>query len=698
MAALRRVEFWGLPVSLLALAIARGLPEGDVSDYLRLLTATIVFFYPGYLTAIALGRRCFSAILAATLGLLAACMGVMFLTHSTLSFALELYFGCGLVALICAWFFAWRGRESPKRLGGTVWVILGGIGMGILLWRVAGVLHGDQLFHLARTRKLLELNDLTLGSVNEFADGSLHPGYAFPLWHGLLAGIARLAGVDPSLVVLHEPSVLAPAALLIAYEAGWAIFRSLRLAAAALIAQIALVVVAPGHGGTYAWLTLPGTVGRHLLVPALIALFFLALDRARWTELLLAALASLGLAMVHVTYVIYALAGLGAFLVVRGLVTGSDFRNGARSISAVTIPALAFMAVLTPLVGSSRSYDPSMREVDRAIEHYGSQIATYGDSYALAPEVLVRWGAVSVAAVVFTALAFMAARNRWAAYVLGGSLVVFVFSLLPWTFMPFSDLVSISQARRLALFYPFAFAFAGGMAILAGLLRRYTLAIALAAGTALQLAWPGDFGYRLHSGGGPGVLVWVAAAATVMALICFFLSPEASFEEGEETTALYASALFALPVVLAGLFYWTPLVDSDKAALTPGITRAIQQRVPERSVVLAAPDIGYRILAFAPVYVVTAPPGHVADTEKNRPYGRRRDFWRFLAGGDLAEVARYKPQWMVIERSKAERLSNGLKPEFRDERYVLYRIPPEKILAAQAAAAAAAAATATGRK
>ena len=40
--------------------------------------------------------------------------------------------------------------------------------------------------------------------MNEFADGGLHPGYAFPLWQAFLALIAKVAFVDPSKVVLHE--------------------------------------------------------------------------------------------------------------------------------------------------------------------------------------------------------------------------------------------------------------------------------------------------------------------------------------------------------------------------------------------------------------------------------------------------------------------------------------------------------------
>ncbi len=672
MATLRRAELFGLPAALVVLALARLLPVGPVTLCLRLAAATAIFLYPGFLAAIALGRRSVSATLAMSLGLLAACMGVMFLVRGSFWLALGLYLGSGLVALV----FVWRARP-PLAVRGSVWVLLAGAVLGILLWHIAGINHGDQLFHLARTRKLLDLGNLSLGSVNEFADGSLHPGYAFPLWHGLLAGIARIAGVDPRIVVLHGPSALAPAALLVAYEAGWAVFRSLRLALVSVIAQVALVVIAPGSGGAYASLALPGTVGRHLLMPMVIALFFLELDRTTPSGLFLVALASLVLSIVHVTYVLYVIVPLGAYLVVRLLVSRSDFGRGVSAFAAVFIPALAFIAVITPLVGSSTSYDPTTHEVNKTLRHYGLQIATYADGrYALAPEVLARSGAVAVAALVLTVLAFMAAKKRWSAFVLGGALAVFALTLIPALFMPFSDLVSISQARRLAVFYPYAFAFAGGLGILAGLMRRLTIVLALAAGIALQIIWPGDFGYHLHSGGGPGWLVWTVMLASCAALICFFLSPEADYDEGNRSTVVFAAGLFVLPVVLAGFFHWTPLVSTDESGLTRGLMRTIDEQVPARAIVLADPATSYRIVAFEPVYVVTAPPGNVADTGRNRPYERRRNVWKFLATGKLGVVARYKPDWIVLTARERYKLVGKwkLKPVYHDDAFSLYRI------------------------
>ena len=53
---------------------------------------------------------------------------------------------------------------------------------------------------------------LHLRTVDEFKDGGLHPGYAFPLWHGFLALVARFSGLDPEQVVRHEPSLLVPLA------------------------------------------------------------------------------------------------------------------------------------------------------------------------------------------------------------------------------------------------------------------------------------------------------------------------------------------------------------------------------------------------------------------------------------------------------------------------------------------------------
>ncbi|MGZ4462973.1 MAG: hypothetical protein ACXVZP_09045, partial [Gaiellaceae bacterium] len=208
-----------LPVAAVAtLALVRLLPGEGAGLYLRLAAATLVLLLPGLFAARLLGRSSLSATLAASLALLAAALGLVFLLRGSLELVIGLYAGAGAAALL----IARRRRFEPDR--GAWLVFAAGALLGILLWRVAGVLSGDALFHLARTRKLLDLGSLVPGSVNEFRDASLHPGYAFPLWHAFLAALSRLAGLDPSAVLLHEPSVLAPLALVVGYEAGAALF------------------------------------------------------------------------------------------------------------------------------------------------------------------------------------------------------------------------------------------------------------------------------------------------------------------------------------------------------------------------------------------------------------------------------------------------------------------------------------------
>ena len=68
---------------------------------------------------------------------------------------------------------------------------------GLVLWHVEGAVTGDALFHEARVRKLVELGHLHLRSVDELVHGGLHPGYAFPLWHGFLALVTKVVRPRP---------------------------------------------------------------------------------------------------------------------------------------------------------------------------------------------------------------------------------------------------------------------------------------------------------------------------------------------------------------------------------------------------------------------------------------------------------------------------------------------------------------------
>ena len=634
---------------------------------LRLALATGILLLPGAVVARALGLRGASVTLAWSLVLLFGALAVTFLVGASLTLTLVLLFGAGTVALRFA-----RRAPRPERLPGRLWMLRAGISLGVLLWYVAGEIGGDGLFHLARVRKLEAFDSLSLDAVNEFADGGLHPGYAFPLWHGFLALVARVSFLDPADVVLHESSVLAPLAVLVAYEVGYALFRRVGPALAVVCAQVAVTAFAPAHGGAYTALGLPATASRQLLVPAALALAFAYVERPTRALLASTAAAGFALAVIHPTYAIFLWLPFAGFLVVRALAARDEARRILVALAALVVPAAGFLAWLLPLVRDTASHAPGKDELQRAFEQYAGQLDVFSDtSYRLAPEVFGRAGAVAVAALLLVPLAGLALRRRWAAYVLGGFLAVAVVMLVPLLYVPFSDLVSISQSRRAAGFWPLAFAFAGGLTVLAAILRSFLLPAALLAGIALQLSYPGEFDYRLEHGG-PALVTWFAVAAGVAGLVLGLLRRPAV----ERPTKLVGAAavLFILPIAVHAAWNWSPSDARPPSPLTPGLVEALREDVPEGAVVYSDLETSYRIAADAPVYVAAAPPSHVADTDENRPYARREATIRFFETGDLSIPRDAGADWLVLDRSRYD-LATALEQVYADERYTLYRLP-----------------------
>jgi hypothetical protein len=656
------------PVAVGGLALARLLPAEGVALGLRLAFATACVLLPGALLARALGLAGAAPTLALGFGTLFVAELAVFVFESSLTLALAVL---AAVAVAAAPFAARRAAFPPA----PGWLPVLGLGavFGVALWQLAPQVDGDALFHLARVRKLEAFGSLSLDDVNEFADGGLHPGYAFPLWHGLLAIVARLADVDPALAVRHEATVLAPLAFLVAYEAGYALFRSRAGAAAVLLAQVALIGLAPAGGGAYVSLALPATGSRQLLVPAALALAFAYLRDRAWAWLPALAAAGLALALVHPTYAVFLCLPLFGYVIARAVMARTEVVAGTAALLAVALPTAAVSLWLLPTVRSTASHTPGLSELERAFAQYPGQLEVFsGESYRLAPELFARGGAVAVVALALVPLAALAPLRRWAAFVLGGSLVVLGLTLTAFLFPHFADAVSISQARRAAGFLPFPFAFAGGVLLVAQVLRLAALPLALAGGIVLQLAFPGDFGYRLEDGG-PPVVTWIAALGGAAALAVAALLRWSGIAERRERTAGLAAALFVLPVAVHGIANWEPRPESRAHRLTPGLVEALREGVPERAVVFSDLETSYRIGAMAPVYVAAGPPAHVADTEENRPYEREEDVNRFLVSGDLAIPRRYGSRYVVIDRSRFETELRG-QPLYRDSRFVLYRL------------------------
>jgi hypothetical protein len=660
------------------LALARLLPPEGPALALRLAAATAcVLLLPGAIVVRALGRpSAISASLAGALAWsLAALFGALALTFAidgSIDTMLLVLVGVAAAALVPALLRAPVAVAREHAWAGAT-VLAAGTVLGGAVWWTASSIQGDALFHLGRATKLESFEELSsLDAVNEFRDGGLHPGYAFPLWHAALALIARLAGVDSATVVLHLPAILTPLALLMAYAAGAALFRSWGGGIAVASAQAALLGFARAGTGSFDFLALPPTASRALLAPAMLAIVFTLVHEGRWRRLLGLAALSLAIAAVHPTYTFFIALPIAGFLVARLILAPAHWREGVRvaaALVAVLAPASLYALWLLPIVEKTVSHDPDAVERSRGLEHYAGQIDVVEGGLRLAPEMISRGGAVAVAGLLAIPLAGLAAPRRWAAFVIGGSLAVLAVLLVPASFEALADAASLSQARRLAAFLPLPFALAG----VAALLGRLGLAGCLAAfgaGAVLQLEYPGEFSYRLVVGG-PAWPVWVAFAGAGAALLVGAIVRR-ELVAGFPLWTAAAALAFAAPVAAAG-FERAGQDPPDRFALTPGLVDALRTTVPPGDVVFSDLATSYRVGAYAPVYVAAAPPAHVADTTENRPYERRQAIIEFLRTGNLAIPRRFGARWIVVPTRRFD-LPLKLPKAYQDDRFVLYRL------------------------
>ena len=238
--------------------------------------------------------------------------------------------------------------------------------------------------------------------------------------------------------------------------------------------------------------------------------------------------------------------------------------------------------------------------------------------------------------------------------------------LVPWVFTPFSDVVSLSQSRRLAGFLPLAFALAGGIGVLARLLGPFVVPVALAAGIAFQLFYPGTSATRSRTAARRGRRSRASPGRPRR-------SSSGSCAGSLERTAALASCLLLLPTYVHGIANWSPSASRPPNIFSEGLLAAVREHVPAGAVVFSAPEPSYRLGAYVPVRVCLNPKNHVADTVDNRPRERVRAYPRFRLTGDLSIPRACGAEWLLVDRQRLG-FEPELTPVYRDARWLLYRL------------------------
>ena len=195
------------------------LPAEGFGLFVRLAGATACLLLPGALIARAFRLSGLAPAFVASLAALFAGMAIMFAVHGSLWLAFAVMFGSRRRAIPSR--SGRRASESRSRLS------VGALGLAAGICSAsAAAFGGDAFFHIGRIRKLVEPGSISLRSLDEFRDGGLHPGYAFPLWHGFMALMTKPAGPTRTRSSLDAPTVLLPLSFVLVFEAGTILFRS----------------------------------------------------------------------------------------------------------------------------------------------------------------------------------------------------------------------------------------------------------------------------------------------------------------------------------------------------------------------------------------------------------------------------------------------------------------------------------------
>ncbi len=258
---------------------------------------------------------------------------------------------------------------------------------GTFAWVVRGRISLDGLYHVAVSRKLVELAEPTFSNVNRFSDGGPNPVYALPGWHAMVGWSSVLTGSDP----------------IIAWEIMPVLVVVLGALAAGGLARVLLATARAESVGAFGWLlarvlfarrevdgdailfgAMPGQVVFELVMPAVVASIAVALvsveQRARRAAMAMVFAGIVAIVVYHANYLPYvAIIGLG-YAAWWGLIARRTTArlHGTKRLLVVgawvaAISAACF-AVLVPLLSQLENFG-NAAETNQRINYHLGEIA-----------------------------------------------------------------------------------------------------------------------------------------------------------------------------------------------------------------------------------------------------------------------------------------------------------------------------------
>ena len=593
----RRLELAAVAATAAGLLVARGLGLDAIAVWLAFV---LVLLLPGWLALRALELegelgRAGSAPVAAALGLVAwgPPLALAFLIGLPLGFVIGAV-ACELaVLLICV-------RRPSALPAAPAWELAAGaLGVAVfayLGWRLSLPVVGDGLFHVGLMRKLEDVSSISFGSVSPFLDGPANAGYAFPIMHAALAGVARLAGTDPVTAFRDVQPLCAALAIASAYALARALtgHRGVAVLAAAFVAWDLCSLL----NGLVIQINQPAPFSVWVLTPAVLILFLLEIGRVRRAAPATAA-AFVAIALVHPTYAVPALVLAAGLLAGAWLAGGRGVRTPALTLAGATvlIGAISLWIYLIAIHGGRRH--PVLSHADEFVLHGRRALFMYpwapvfGRGYVLAAILLLP----------------VVVRYRRLLPLAASSVGLLLLLLVPGVNTAMIAAVGMGQFHRFWQPLTWPVVAAAGACIVAAALGRWTWPIAFA----LALG--------LHEVRG---LEWVWRTPTSVVVIAALVAvPLALWRPARNQPVLAVSpAAVALVVALLApwVWHWGPVVrDSAEAGpyrpepafetvrITPGVVREFGRLPGPAPVVLGDPQRLFELFAFADIRAAVLP-------------------------------------------------------------------------------------------